>query len=94
MMWEYCANCGSISLKMCEGRTKQCNKCGWRGVPDKGDMATINSRVKTNRAHPQKVVTEKYLDEEGKPTTAGSSKETTQDLKARLKKQNEDFEIF
>jgi hypothetical protein len=94
MMWEYCANCGSISMKLLSGRTKQCNKCGWKGVPDRGDMATINSRVKAMVRNPQRMVTEKYLDENGNPTGAGNSKETNQELKERLKKQSEDFDIF
>jgi len=56
-------------------------------------MATINQRVRAMKPNPRKMVTEKYLDDSGNPIQNGP-KETTQDLKARLKKQNEDFEIF
>jgi len=92
MMWEYCANCGSINLKKIDGGMKQCNKCGWRGVPDKADMEQINKKARANIRNPRMVAAAERRASE--PTNPNTSKETTKELKERLKKQNDDFDIF
>jgi predicted nucleic acid-binding Zn-ribbon protein len=92
MMWEYCANCGSISLKSVDGLMKQCNKCGWRGVPDKADMAQINKKARASVGNPRMVAAAERRAKE--PVDPHAPKESTKDLKERLKKQSDDFDIF
>ena len=45
MRWDYCPFCGSIRLQKKENEYF-CQKCGWHGIPQNGDMEEINAIAK------------------------------------------------
>ena len=90
MLFKYCPECLSLSVRPHSGVSYKCSKCGYLGKPSEDSMDEINSLQKGAKSNSKRHDSDLYSNDCSVPT-ANELKEKLRKMKGT---KSDDFEIF